>query len=295
MSDLRRIGYIGLGSMGSAMVSTLCRSGFHALAYDIRPERIEIVRGFGADGARSIAEVVELCDRILLSLRSSEQFIAVAESDLLPNAREGQVFIDFGTTSAPATRRLAAAFADRGAHLIDAPVSGGPVGCERGMLHIFIGGDESVVTRNWNLFDALGDPTHTAYCGPSGTGQVVKGVNQLAMGLSAAAYMEAIAFGIRSGVALEPIRKAVGGASGFRAELDALAALIANGNGTHIYTKFPEFPYFLEQAREAGFPAPILEAVFAFLDSQDRNVRDNMNRPTVSYWEQLVSRMREDD
>jgi 3-hydroxyisobutyrate dehydrogenase-like beta-hydroxyacid dehydrogenase len=281
--------------MGSAMFSTLCRAGFRVLGYDIRPERVELVRGYGADGARDIAEVVNRCDRVLLSLRSSEQFIAVAEEDLLPNARDGQVFVDLGTTSAPETRRLNALFAAKRCHLIDAPVSGGPTGSERGMLRIFIGGNERVVAQNQDVFDALGDPEHTAYCGPSGSGQVVKGVNQLAMGLGAAAYLEAIAFGIRSGVPLEPIRKSVGGSSGWRAELDGIATQIANGQGAHVYTKFPEFPYFLEQARDAGFALPITEALFAFLDSQERNVRDNMNRPTVSHWEQLTSRGRDHD
>jgi len=265
------------------------------VGYDIRPERMELVRGWGAEGARDLADVLSRCDRVLLSLRSSEQFVSVAENELIPNAREGQTFIDFGTTSAPQTRRLSALFAQKGCHLIDAPVSGGPAGCERGMLHIFIGGDRQIVEQNEDIFDALGDPAHTAYCGPSGSGQVVKGVNQLAMGLGAAAYLEALAFGVRSGVPLEPIRKAVGGPTGWRAEFDAIASQIAAGRGRQIYTKFPEFPYFFEQAREAGFPLPLTEALFDFLNSQERNVRDNMDRPTVSYWEQLMSRPRDDE
>lgn len=288
------VGFIGLGSMGSAMVATLCRCGYRVLGYDIRPERIALVEGYGAEGARDIAHVLSRRDRILLSLRSSEQFVAVAEEELIPRVRAGQVFVDLGTTSAPETRRLSRLFAERGCHLIDAPVSGGPAGAEQGTLHIFLGGDKDVVAQNSDLFEVLGDPEHVAYCGPSGAGQVVKGVNQLAMGLGAAAYLEAIAFGIRSGVALEPIRKSVGGSSGWRAEFDAVAAQIAKGQGKHIYTKFPEFPYFLAQAREMGFPLPLTEALFAFLDSQERTVRDNMGRPIVSYWEQLMTRKREE-
>jgi len=293
MSDQGRIGFIGLGSMGGNMVGTLLRSRYGVLAYDLVAERVAECVSRGAEGARDGAEIVSQCGVVMTSLRSSEQFIGVAEGVLLPNARQKQVFVDMGTTSAVATRRLAAAFAEKGAALVDAPVSGGPQGCAQGNLHIFVGGDEDAVARCWDILQALGDPERTVHCGPSGAGQVVKGVNQLGMGLGAAAYLEALAFGVRSGVSIDAIRQAVGGVSGWRAHFAAIADQVDLGRATEVYVKFPEFPYFIEHAEYAGFPMPLMESLYAFLGAAERSVRDNMGRPTVSFWQQLMGRSRE--
>jgi 3-hydroxyisobutyrate dehydrogenase-like beta-hydroxyacid dehydrogenase len=286
------LGFVGLGAMGGNMVGTLLRAGYAVLAYDIRAERVAACTAAGALPASDAAEVAQERDVVLLSLRSSETTCEVARTSLLPVARSGQTFVDLGTTSAPQTRVLAQEFAGRGASWVDAPVSGGPGGSASGSLRIFIGGAEASVRAVWHVFEALGDPAHTVYCGPSGCGQVVKGVNQLAMGLGAAAYMEAIAFGVHGGVGLDAIRRGVGGDSGFRAEFDAVAAQIARGNAASIYVKFPELPYFLAEAAEQDVPLPLTEALHRFLDSEERSERDNMGRPTVSFWKQMIARRR---
>ena len=120
----------------------------------------------------------------MTSLPSSDAFVRLAADILLPQARV-QVFIDFGTPTPPEFRRLAAAFVQQGAYLVDAPVSGGPSGAKQGTLYVFVGGDAAVVEQCRPLLEVVGDPAKTTYCGASGAGQVVKGVNQLMMGLRA--------------------------------------------------------------------------------------------------------------
>ena len=83
----------------------------------------------------------------MTSLRSSDVFCSVAEQHLIPNARDGHVFVDLGTTEVEKTRDLATVFAEKGSALIDAPVSGGPHGSETGTLRIFVGGAASVVEK----------------------------------------------------------------------------------------------------------------------------------------------------
>lgn len=284
------IGFLGLGQMGGPMVRNLVAAGYDVTAFDPVREKLDACTSAGATGASSVAEAVGAGEVIMTSLRSSEQFLEVAESGLLPNARRGQVFIDMGTTTVPETRRIAADFKKRGATLLDAPVSGSAAS---GMLRIFVGGDEEMVRAVWPIFEVLGDPEHIAYCGPSGSGQAVKGVNQLAMGLVDAAFVEAIAFGVRAGASVEAILKGVGqeGGGGARARVAEVAnAVLEKGDANEVLVKFPELHYFLAEAQEKGFPLPMTKALFDFLDPGPRDWVDNMKRPRVAYWHELMRR-----
>ena len=291
-ASLPSIGFLGLGAMGGAMARVLLRAGYPLTVFDPRVERMEACVSAGATAAESAAEVVRHSDVILTSLRSSAVFVEVAERDLLPNAASGHVFLDMGTTEPAETRRLAIEFAKQGATLLDAPASGGPGGAESGTLHIFIGGDRVVADRCLPILEKLGDARRVVYCGPSGSGQVVKGVNQLAMGLGNAAFLEALAYGVRAGVDPGAISQAVGGPEGWRASFTSIATQVLEGTADTVYIKFPELPYFLGEARGQGFELPMTEAVYTFCDAGPRDWKDNMGRPTVSLWHVLVKSSR---
>src|SRR5690606_14194441 len=107
---------------------------------------------------------------------------------VLPRSRASQVFVDHTTAHVNDARRIAQRLAERGAALLDAPVSGGSGGAASGRLRIFVGGSREAMERVAAHLDAMGD--NVTYCGPSGAGQIVKIVNQLGMGLSAAVLLE---------------------------------------------------------------------------------------------------------
>ena len=225
---------------------------------------------------------------MLTSLRTSDVFVDIAENAFLPHARNGHIFIDMGTTEASATRRLAAAFAEKGATLIDAPVSGGPHGSETGTLRIFVGGEAAAVEKCRQLLEILGEPHYVVYCGPSGAGQIVKGVNQIAMGLGAAAFMEAMAYGVRAGIEPAAIRQAIGMGDGWRGQFDSIAKHILDGKGNTLVVKYPELPYFLAEAAAAGFEMPLTQALYEFCQKGDYEMLDNMNRASRSFWHELT-------
>lgn len=284
---LPTVGFIGLGSMGGGMAMNLVRAGYPVTVFDTRPERMQA--SVAAAAGSGPPDVARRADVVLTSLPSSAVFVQVAEADLVPNARAGQAFLDMGTTEAPETRRLAAALAAKGAALLDAPVSGGPGGVAARKLHVFVGGDRAVYDRCRPILLALGgDPERTAWCGPSGCGQAVKGVNQLAMGLIDAAYLEAVAFGVRCGADVDAIAQAVGGDEDFRRRVADLAARVKAGTADDVLIKFPELPYFLHEARERGFAMPMTEALFEFCDRGPRDWVDNMGRPRVAFWHMLM-------
>ena len=276
--------------MGGPMARNLLRAGHRLIVFDVDPARVESLTPLGAEAAPSPGETVGGSEVVLTSLPSSDVFVQVAESELLPHARARQVFIDLGTTAPPQTRRLAAAFAAKGAALVDAPVSGGPHGAEHGTLHMFVGGEEAVVRRCRPILDVLGNPEKITHCGPSGAGQVVKGVNQLVMGLVAAAHLEALAFGVRAGVDASVVEAAVGGDEVWRELFAATARRVAAGEGHTIFVKFPELQHFLGEARERGFPLPLTQALHEFAEAGTRNWADNMGRPIPSFWHELATR-----
>ena len=286
--ELPTIGFIGLGNMGSRMAKNLHNAGYPLIGYDIDVAKCTALAATGATVGQDTAEVVRNSGIVMTSLRSSDVFCNVAEQHLIPNAGEGHVFIDLGTTEVERTRELATAFAERGAALIDAPVSGGPHGSETGTLRIFVGGDAAVVEKCRSILEILGEPKYVVYCGPSGSGQIVKGVNQLAMGLGAAAYMEAMAFGVCAGVDPKAIREVVGMGNGWRGEFDSIAKRIIDGGGETLVVKYPELPYFLAAAEASGFEIPLTKALYEFCKNGNYEMFDNMNRPSRSFWRTLT-------
>ena len=276
--------------MGGAMASTLVGAGYGVIGFDPDPNAMSKAVDVGVLAAPGAGDVSERCNVVLVSLRSSAIFVEVAENELLPAVSDGSIIVDLGTTEAPEDRRLAAAFAERGACLLDAPVSGGPGGSATGTLHMFAGGDPDAFEAVRAVLETLGADGRVVYCGPSGSGQVVKAVNQLAMGLGLAAYVEAMAYGVRSGIDPEAILQAVGGPDGFRAQFAGVARSVARNDDPAFYVKFPELGYFLREAEEAGLATPLTRALFDFLDPAERVTVDNMGRPIPSFWRELMAR-----
>jgi len=277
------IGFIGLGWMGSHFAGQLLQAGWRLEVYDLVAQKRAALADQGAIAAAGADHVVRDCDVVFTSLRSSAVFGTVAEQSLIPNSRPGQVVVDLGTTEVGLTRQVAAALAAKGAALLDAPVSGDP----RQPVYVFVGGEVTAFERARPLLEVLADPDHLTLGGGSGAGQILKGVNQLAMGLVQAAWLEVVSYATRQGIDPQTIGQAVGGATGWRAELVRVCRQIADGKGDANDLKFAELPYFLNAAEQAGLDLPLTRALFEFCDPGPRDWRDNMNRPYVSFWSML--------
>lgn len=287
MNTLPTIGFIGLGDMGNPMARNLLAAGYPLMVFDLQADRLAAVVAAGATAAPDIATLVAQSAVIATSLPSSSAFVQVAEQDLLPYVHHGQIIIDFGTVTPPETKRLAARFAEKGVALLDVPLSGGAVGAERAQLYMFVGGDPAIVARCRPILETIGGTEHLTYCGPAGSGQVVKGVNQLMMGIVEAAYLETLAFGVNSGIDIEILTQALGNEGRWRRDLHQTAQRIAKGDALNIGVKFRELPYFLEAAEKAGFPLPITEVVHTFCDQGERVTVDD-HRQAPSYWHELT-------
>jgi 3-hydroxyisobutyrate dehydrogenase len=286
------IGLIGLGTMGIGMARNLLTNYAKVNVHDLNEARVAELAALGASAPGSNQGVMQAADTVVLSLPNSEVAVHVMENDLLAVARNGQVIIDTSTVIPSEIRRLSAAFAAKGVALLDSPVSGGAAGAESGILHIFTGGDRFAFEQCLPILECLGKKQHITYGGASGNGQILKSVNQMIMGLTNAAYLESLAFGVLAGIDAETVRQAMSGDQVWRKQFCAIADRVIAGNGIDIGVKFGQFPYFLQEAEEKGFELPLSKSLFDFCDSGERVVME-VNRLSPSFWKELSRHLKE--
>ena len=206
------VGFIGLGIMGRPMAKNLMEAGYELVLQNRSPEKAEELAEEGnATAARSPREVAEACDIVITMLPDSPDVEAVVagEGGVLEGIRDSALLVDMSTISPVVTEELAAKVRERGASMLDAPVSGGDVGAIEGALSIMVGGSEEDFERARPLFDVMGKvATHV---GPTGAGQVVKACNQIVVALTIEAVSEALVLGSKGGVAPEKILDVLGG------------------------------------------------------------------------------------
>ena len=209
-----RIGFVGVGTMGLPMAQNLVKKGFAVTAYDVNPEAVKAAGAAGMRAAASAAEAVAGADVVVTMLPSSPHVEAVYLGDggVLAAARRGTLCVDMSTIDPAASRRVAAAAAERGLRFVDAPVSGGVPRATDGTLAIMVGGTEADFREALPVLQGMG--TNIFHVGPVGSGEVVKLCNNLVAGVSAVAVSEAFriaeAFGVDPRVATDVIAKSSG-------------------------------------------------------------------------------------
>jgi len=218
-----RVGFIGLGTMGASMASNLQKAGHELCVNDVRRDAAAPHVAAGAawkDTPRHVAENVEV---VFTSLPGPPEVEAVATGadGLIHGMTKGAAFFDLSTNSPALVRRLHGVFKEKGLHLLDAPVSGGPKGARTRKLALWVGGDRAVYDRFKPVLDAIGDQPY--YVGPIGAGSVAKLVHNCAGYAVQTALAEVFTMGVKAGVDPLELWKAVRqGAGGRRRTFDGL-------------------------------------------------------------------------
>jgi 3-hydroxyisobutyrate dehydrogenase-like beta-hydroxyacid dehydrogenase len=208
-----RIGFIGLGNMGGPMALNLIKAGHALVVHDVRREAAapHLERGAKwADSPRAAARESEL---ILTSLPGPKEVEAVAlgPDGIIHGAVAGTVYADLSTGSPTVMRKLHAAFKEKGVHVLDAPVSGGVWGAQRGSLQVMVGGDESIYREVKAVLGAVGDKV--GYMGPIGAGTIAKLVHNMISITTRTIVAEGFTLGVKAGVKPEALLEAIRGAS----------------------------------------------------------------------------------
>jgi len=208
-----RIGFIGLGNMGGPMALNLIKAGHTLIVHDVRREAAAPHLGEGAkwaDGAQALARESEL---ILTSLPGPRDVEAVAlgPGGIIHGAVAGTIYADLSTGSPTVMRRIHAAFKEKGVHVLDAPVSGGVWGAQRGTLQVMVGGDEATYNEVKDVLKAVGDKV--GYMGAIGSGTIAKLVHNMISIAARSLVAEGFTLGVKAGVKPEALLEAVRGAS----------------------------------------------------------------------------------
>jgi 2-hydroxy-3-oxopropionate reductase len=205
------VGFIGLGIMGKPMAKNLIEAGHELVVYNRTSKKAEELAGAGAVVAASPREVAEQSDVVVTMLPDSPQVeeVLVGEEGVFEGVKEGALIVDMSTISPVITEELAARAKEKGASMLDAPVSGGDVGAIEGTLSIMVGGSDEDFQRARPLFEAMGKTV--THVGGSGAGQVVKAANQIVVALTIEAVSEALVLGSKAGVAPGKILDVLGG------------------------------------------------------------------------------------
>ncbi len=252
-----RVGFIGLGIMGSGMARNLLKAGFDLAVWNRTASKAEGIVREGARLASSPADLAAQSDVIVICVSDTPDVEAVllGENGVIHGARAGSLVVDCSTISPTRTQVLAQALAEKGVHMIDAPISGGSEGAAQGTLSIMVGGQSEQVERAMPFLEAMGKSiTHV---GDSGAGQMVKLVNQILVGIGMLALGEAFLFAQAGGLDLEKTLKAVeGGAAGSWALTNRGPQIIVRDwrPGFMIDLQQKDLRLILEAAAELGVP-----------------------------------------
>lgn len=217
------VGFIGLGIMGSVMSRHLLTAGYELVVHDVRQEAGVDLMKDGAVWAATPRALAERCSVVLSCLPGVAEIeaVAIGPEGVLAGLKPGGALFEMSTNSPESVARLHAAFAERGAHMLDAPISGGPTGARRRQLAIWVGGDAVAFERFKPVLTTMGD--HVTRVGGSGAGLVTKLVHNCAAEAMQAALAEAFSMGVKAGAEPLALWQAIRqGAVGRRRTFDGL-------------------------------------------------------------------------
>lgn len=209
MAERPRIGFIGLGIMGTPMALNLLRGEYQVVVHNRTREKEAPLVAEGATAADSPAAVAEAADIVITMLPDTPDVERVyfGTDGVFERVRSGQLLIDMSTVSPAIAHRIYQAAVERGADSLDAPVSGGDVGAKGGTLSIMVGGSVEAFERAQPVFQVLGK--NIVHLGDAGAGQVTKACNQIVVALTIEAVGEALVLAQKSGVDPARVRQAL--------------------------------------------------------------------------------------
>ena len=203
---MTRVGFIGLGVMGSPMSSHLSKKGFNTFVYnrtqDVSKEWADSNKGEIKTSPQDLAKSVNF---LIICVGNDDDVreILFSEDGAYSSLKPGTIVIDHTTTSAKLAKELSAKLKNKNCYYLDAPISGGQLGAEEGNLTIMVGGEKEVYEESLDVLAAYSK--YSKYMGESGSGQLTKMVNQIAIAGLLQSLSEAVNFSEKSGLNSEDV------------------------------------------------------------------------------------------
>ncbi len=255
-----RVGFIGLGNIGGPCARRLIDAGHDLVIVDLDADARRSLVEAGAEEAVDGAALALSVEVIILSLPSPtvSEMVVAGEGGILESAPEGLVVIDLSTNSVATTRRLHEVCAARGVDFIDCPVSGGRMGAEAGDLSLMPSGDEAAFERTRDLLVCFGKDA-TAWLGPSGTGTLMKLINNQIFLVGNQVFQEGYLLAAKAGLDIGTFMTAIRSSSG--GLFAPLADLVINRqweeSSYDLALAEKDLRLVLESATDVGTPMPL--------------------------------------
>jgi 3-hydroxyisobutyrate dehydrogenase len=254
-----KVAFIGMGTMGASMALNILKAGHPVTVHNRTRAREEPVAKAGAKRAGSPQEAARDAEVVITCVSDTPDVenVVLGEKGVIQGAQPGAIVVDMSTISPSATRRMAAQLGEKGIRMLDAPVSGGSEGAQKGTLSIMVGGDAGTVAQAMPVLSAMGKSiTHV---GPCGAGQFAKAINQVIISGTYLAVAEGITMGLKAGLEMEKVVQALaGGAAGSWVLNYRAANMIQNEYplGFRVRLHRKDLAIALEAARELGVVLP---------------------------------------
>jgi 3-hydroxyisobutyrate dehydrogenase len=255
-----KVAFIGLGTMGVPMALNILKAGHTLVVHNRTRDRENPLAEAGAKRAASPAEAAKAAELVITCVSDTPDVEAVilGQDGVVHGARKDTLVVDMSTISPTATKRIAARLAANGIRMLDAPVSGGSEGAQKGTLSIMVGGEAEDLERARPVLSAMG--TTITHIGPVGSGQMTKAINQIVVAGTYWSVAEGLALGLKAGLDMNKVVQAVGGgAAGSWAMTNRSANMIRNeyplGFKVRLHRK--DLNIALEVAREMGVSLPV--------------------------------------
>lgn len=287
------IGFIGLGIMGKPMAKNLIKSGCTLIVCDINTDAVNELVSAGATAAASPRVVAESANIIITMLPNSPQVLEVVsgKDGVLAGVKAGSVLIDMSSIDPNASKEVAAALAEKGCEMLDAPVSGGEPKAVDGSLAIMVGGKESVFDAHKELLLHMG--ASAVHIGDIGSGNVAKLCNQMIVALNIAALSEAMTLAAKSGVDPEKVFEAIRGGLAGSTVMNAKTPMILDRNfapGFRMELHIKDLLNAVNAVQASGSVAPLtrlaLDMMYAL---KNDSLEKEDHSALVKYYEKLAN------
>lgn len=259
MSSKLSVGYIGLGLMGKSMARNILKAGFPLVVHNRSREAVKELVAEGAVEAFTPAEVASQVDVVFTNLPDSPdvELVALGEKGIIESARPGMILVDNSTIKPATARLIAVKLSEKGVLSLDAPVSGGDIGAQKGTLAIMVGGPAEALEKVMPIFNVIGKTiTHV---GDSGAGQIAKAANQVMVAAQMVAMGELMILAKKAGADPHKVVAAIQGGAAQCWTLDNKPHRLFEGNrepGFKAYMQAKDLGIVMDTAREYGVSMP---------------------------------------
>jgi len=267
---MKKIGFIGLGIMGTPMAKNLLKAGYSLTVYDIVSDRIDELVAAGAETGSSSKEVAAKSELVITMLPNSPEVKeAVLGADgVLDGAKPGTILVDMSSIAPAASKEVSEKANKKGVAVLDAPVSGGEPKAVDGTLAIMVGGPQKTFDEVKDILAVMG--ASVTRVGEIGSGNMTKLANQIIVALNIAAMSEAMVLAAKAGVDSEKVFEAIRGGLAGSTVLNAKMPLVLQGNfkpGFRIELHIKDLANALDTAHEVGVPVPLSSAVMEVMQA----------------------------